>query len=94
MPTFCSICRQRLIALIRALARGESGTLIAWTPFFASSAAPASSFSQSNPLGGTISTIVTNSPCAIRRPTPERSASGRASTAGLASPFTSAREPA
>ena len=71
---------QRLCALMRALARGESGTLMAWTPSLCSSAAPSISFVQSMPLGGTISTSVQNSPEAISAPTLERSASGSGST--------------
>ena len=66
---------------MRALARGESGTLIACTPRCASSSAPANSREQSKPLGGTISTMVTNSPSAMRRPNCERSRSGLGSMA-------------
>ncbi len=66
---------------MRAEARGESGTLTAWTPAAASSLAPASSFAQSNPRGGTISTSVTNSPRSSRRAILERERNGGGSTA-------------
>src|SRR5579885_987363 len=67
---------QRLCALIRAEARGESGTLMTSIPRPASREAPASSFEQSIPLGGTISTIVTNLPSCTSLPRRERSAIG------------------
>src|SRR5271163_5206536 len=66
----------RLCALIRAEARGESGTLIAWTPSRARSLAPSSSLAAEIPRGETISTSVTNSPLATSRPIFERSAKG------------------
>src|SRR3984957_21037227 len=80
MPTCCWICTHRLCALILALARGESGTLIASTPSRCNCAAPSSSLLQSIPFGGTISTIVTNSPAATIPPTFDRPASAGGST--------------
>ncbi len=68
-----------------AEARGESGTLIACTPMACSLRAPSISRDASMPLGGTISTIVTNSPRAIRAPRAERSASGAGSMTDAAS---------
>jgi len=76
MPVCCWICRHRLCALILAEARGESGTLMAWMPVAASARAPSTSFVQSMPRGGTISTMVMNSPAATSLPIFERSASG------------------
>ena len=63
-----------------ALARGESGTLIASTPSRCSCAAPSSSLLQSIPFGGTISTIVTNSSAATIAPIFDRCASAGGST--------------
>ena len=80
MPTCCWICTHRLCALIRALALGLSGTLIASTPSRESSRAPSISFEQSIPFGETISTSVQNSPPAIIAPTFERAPSGGGST--------------
>src|SRR3984957_4955141 len=89
MPTCCWICTHRLCALILALARGESGTLIASTPSRCSCAAPSISLLQSIPFGGTISTIVTNSPAATIVPIFDRSASIGGSTllAAMAAAF-------
>jgi len=42
---------QRLCALMRAEARGESGTLMAWTPNCARMRAPSISFVQEMPEG-------------------------------------------
>ena len=48
--------------LMRADARGLSGMLMASTPTDFTKRAPSSSLRMSVPLGGTISTMVTNSP--------------------------------
>ena len=72
MPVCCWIWMQRLWALMRAEARGESGTLMAWTPSWASRRAPSISLLQSMPLGGTISTSVTKPPCSTSEPICER----------------------
>ncbi len=61
---------------MRAEARGESGTLMASTPRPARRRAPSISLAQLMPLGGTISTRVTNLPFSMRDPTRERWPSG------------------
>src|SRR3954454_14916077 len=65
---------------MRADARGLSGTLIASIPTDFRYRAPSISFAASFPLGGTISTRVTNSPAAIFFPSEERPAKGSAET--------------
>ena len=74
MPVCCWIWMHRLCALMRAEARGESGTLMACTPSCASSCAPSISLAQSMPRGGTISTSVMNLPCSTSAPIRERCA--------------------
>ena len=84
MPIDCFTSRHSAWLLMRAEARGLSGMLTASTPTDFRNFAPSSSRLASMPRGGTISTMVTNSPAAILRPNSERSASGGGST-GLAS---------
>ena len=79
---------------MRAEACGASYTLIACTPSRASCRAPSISFEQSMPLGGTISTRVTNLPSAINDPRRERCAKGAGGVSVLiagAAPVTSTR---
>src|SRR5579863_7908845 len=67
--------------LMRAEARGLSGMLIAPTPTDFRKRAPSTSLRMSVPLGGTISTIVTNSPPASFAPSRERVSIGTAGAA-------------
>src|SRR6266849_6209146 len=92
--------------LMRAEARGLSGILMASMPAALRNLAPSTSLLKSMPLGGTISTRVTNSPVASLRPRFDRCASGGGATVAtrlrsltvvklLVLPFTSAiRRPA
>src|SRR6185369_4626702 len=81
MPTSCCTSRDRAWLLMRAEARGLSGILIASTPTDFRKRAPSTSLRTSIPLGGTISTMVRNSPAAILAPSLDRFSSG---TAGVA----------
>src|SRR5579862_5403781 len=80
MPTSCFTSRHSAWLLMRAEARGESGILTASTPTDFRNFAPSSSRLASMPRGGTISTMVTNLPLAILRPSLERSLNGGGST--------------
>ena len=68
MPTSCCTSRDSAWLLMRAEARGLSGILIASTPTDFRNRAPSISLRMSVPLGGTISTMVRNSPAAILAP--------------------------
>src|SRR5947208_4773811 len=63
---------------MRAEARGLSGILMPSTPTDLRKRAPSISFRMSVPLGGTISTIVRNSPAASFAPSLERFSNDRA----------------
>src|SRR5271166_6873397 len=67
--------------LMRADARGLSGILTASTPTDLRNRAPSTSLRMSIPFGGTISTMVTNSPRASLAPTKERLSRAEAGTA-------------
>ena len=68
MPACCWISWQVTCALMRALARGPSGTLMQSMPASAHSCAPAISRDASTPRGGRISTNATNLPAASFAP--------------------------
>ena len=76
MPTSCCTSSESAWLLMRAEARGLSGILIPSTPTDFRKRAPSTSLRISVPLGGTISTMVTNSPLANLAPIRERSSSG------------------
>src|SRR5215210_1170745 len=65
MPTFCSMRVETASTPMRDWARGPSGTLTASTPASFKKLTFSSIFSGSQPLGGTISTEVTNLPSDI-----------------------------
>src|SRR5207248_7291 len=68
--------------LMRAEARGLSGTFTPSTPTDFRNRAPSTSLLTSIPLGGTISTIVAYSPAASLAPKGERFSSGTAAIGG------------
>src|SRR6185437_1688355 len=76
IPACCCTRVHRARLLIRAEARGLSGMLMASIPEALRNFAPSTSLRKSMPLGGTISTMATNSPDANLRPRLERCASG------------------
>ncbi len=63
-------------APMRLCARGPSGTFTASTPARFNPSTPSSILVASTPRGGTISTLVTNSPAAILAAQRDRSAKG------------------
>ena len=67
MPTSRWMSSDSAWLLMRADARGLSGMLTASTPTDFTNRAPSISLRMSIPFGGTISTIVTNSPCSELR---------------------------
>src|SRR6267143_6805539 len=67
---------------MRAEARGLSGMLMPSTPTDLRKRAPSSSLRMSVPLGGTISTMVRNSPAASFAPSLERFSNGKAGDGG------------
>ena len=68
MPASRWMSWQAACALMRALARGPSGTLMQSMPWLAQSRAPAISRAASTPRGGRISTNATNLPAASFAP--------------------------
>src|SRR5262249_31354552 len=94
MPTCCSMISETAKAPMRDWARGPSGTLTASTPASFRLRTPSIIFDGSQPLGGTISTLVTNWLLAILAAKRERSAKGAGSIlAPGAGPLTGARAP-
>jgi hypothetical protein len=81
MPASCWIFWQVTCALMRALARGPSGTLMQSMPASAQRRAPSISREASTPRGGRISTNETNLPSAIFAPSFDLAAAATGSSA-------------